>query len=79
MSNDFHLNELNSAIAADRAAKLEAMRLGLLATQPLTLTRLGELVELGEKMMAATTRKDAALAAALAWARRERIDIVLPA
>ena len=77
-STDFHLNELHSAIAADHAAKGEAMLRGLMATQPLTLTRLRELVELGEKMMVAKSRRDKAQAAAEAWARRERIDIVLP-
>ena len=78
MSTDFHTHELDSAIAADHAAKCEAMSRGALATQPLTLSRLVELAELGEKMMATNMRKNAALAAADAWARRDPIDIVLP-
>lgn len=79
MSTHFRLTELNNAIAADILAREEAMRRGLLATKPLTATRLGELCVLGEKMMHAKRRKDEALAAASAWMRREKVDLILPA
>ena len=62
MSVTTALNELRNADAEDLAAKAEAMRSGAIATQPLTVTRLRELCELGEKMMRAATRRDLALA-----------------
>ena len=78
MHTPFRLNDLNAAIAAEYAAKAEALRMGLLATQPLTAIRLGELCALGEKMIDAKMRKEDAHAAARAWIRRERLDIILP-
>jgi hypothetical protein len=56
------LNDLRNADAEDRAAKAEALYRGVTATQPLTVTRLRELCELGEKMIRAATRRDRALA-----------------
>ena len=77
MPANFLLDELNCAIAADCAAKSEAMRRGLMATQPLTVTRLGELVKLGEKMMETKERKDKAVAAVHAWTLGKRDDLLL--
>lgn len=78
MQTQFRLDELNSAIDAEHAAKAEAMRKGLSATKPLTVLRLAELCVLGEKMTSARIRKEDAYTAALAWIRREKLDIVLP-
>jgi hypothetical protein len=55
------LIELNLADIEDLAARSQAMRSGLSATQPLTTVRLRELCELGEKMMRAERRKHAAM------------------
>jgi hypothetical protein len=58
------LIELNLAEIEDSAARAEAMHQGLVATQPLTATRLRELCVLGEKMMYTGRRKARALARA---------------
>ena len=60
--------ELKTAIAEDRAAAAEALHQGLVATKPLTATRLAELCELGEKMVQAGHRKLRALARARRFA-----------
>jgi hypothetical protein len=78
MQTAFRLNDLNAAIAAEYAVTAEAMRRGLIATKPLTAVRLAELCVLGEQMMKAKMRTTDARAAAHAWIRRERLDIVLP-
>jgi hypothetical protein len=54
--------ELRDAQAADERAIDEALHKGLIATQPLTITRLAELCALGEKMLRTGIRKRTALA-----------------
>ncbi|MGZ5195751.1 MAG: hypothetical protein ACXWJM_13615 [Ramlibacter sp.] len=78
MNVDFRLNDLNAAIAAEYAVTAQALQEGLLATKPLSATRLRELCALGEKMMQAKMRTADAHAAARTWIRRERLDIILP-
>jgi hypothetical protein len=78
MQTAFRLNDLNAAIAAEFAVKAEALQRGLIATKPLTVVRLAELCALGEQMMRAKLRTCDAHSAAVAWIRRERLDIVLP-
>lgn len=51
------LSDLEAAIAADQAAKAEALQQGLLSPQPLTLLRLSELCALGDRMMHAAKRR----------------------
>ena len=77
MNTAFRLNELNAALAAEYAVTAEALQRGLIATLPLTTVRLGELCALGEKMMKAKMRTADAHAAARAWIRRERLDIII--
>ena len=55
--------ELRNAETADDAATLQALQEGLIATQPLTLTRLDRLCALGEAMISTGLRRKAA------WAR----------
>jgi hypothetical protein len=43
--------QLIGAIADDRAATAEALRVGLFATRPHSAARLSQLCELGERMM----------------------------
>ena len=66
MSDTTHLadlaSELTLAVAADNAAKKEALDKGAIATQPLTLKRLDELCALGEKMQQTGIRRKKALA-----------------
>jgi hypothetical protein len=62
MSVTAALNELKLATAEDRAAKAEAMDRGVAATRPLTVTRLGELCALGERMIEAASRRERAVA-----------------
>jgi hypothetical protein len=52
------LNELRAAKTADREVKAQVMRQGLLAAQPLTESRLGELCALGDRMRDAEMRKE---------------------
>ena len=78
MQTAFRLTDLNAAIAAEFAITAEAMHRGLIATRPLTAVRLGELCALGERMMLAKRRTADAHLAALAWVRREQLDIVVP-
>ena len=73
------LTELNAATAAYQHATAEALQRGLIATKPLTVTRLAELCALGEKMMQAGRRREEALMAARVSLRRENLDLVLPA
>jgi hypothetical protein len=54
--------ELRIAEAEDSAARKEALVKGLIATQPLTVIRLGELCALGEKMQHTGIRRKQALA-----------------
>jgi hypothetical protein len=49
--------ELADATAEDEAAKKEALDAGLIATKPLTVKRLQQLCELGERMMKTAVRK----------------------
>lgn len=58
-----HLMELANAGAEDEAAKREASQAWSMATKPLTVTRLRQLCALGERMMAAASRKARAEAA----------------
>ena len=53
--------ELQSAEAENGRATQQALQKGLVATQPLTATRLSELCELGERMYQTQRRRDAAL------------------
>lgn len=71
------LIKLNLLRLQSLAANQEALQRGLVATKPLSLTRLRELCELGEKMIAA----DRAQAAAETSACRDNsrpLDFVLP-
>ena len=52
--------ELANATAEDEAAKKEALDTGLIATKPLSVKRLQQLCELGERMMKAAIRKSRA-------------------
>ena len=52
--------ELANATAEDEAAKKEALDTGLIATKPLTIKRLQQLCDLGERMMKAAVRKASA-------------------
>ena len=54
--------ELSSAEVADDVAKEQALQRGLIATLPLTATRLAELCALGEAMMRTGLRRRAAVA-----------------
>jgi hypothetical protein len=58
---DTSVEEVRAAISDDRTARAEAMRLGMLATQPLSVSRLGELCELGDRMIRTSWRKQLAL------------------
>ena len=48
--------ELEEAIELDRAIRAEALQRGLEATQPLSVARLAELCEIGERMQASAAR-----------------------
>ncbi|MES2634355.1 MAG: hypothetical protein V4669_15390 [Pseudomonadota bacterium] len=48
--------ELQEAIAIDQAIRAEALQRGLEATQPLSVARLAELCEIGERMQASAAR-----------------------
>jgi hypothetical protein len=52
-----NFNALVYATVGDRAAKNEALRMGLMATQPLSPARHAQLCMLGERMMQAALRK----------------------
>jgi hypothetical protein len=49
--------ELANATAEDEAAKKEAIDMWLIATKPLTVKRLQQLCEMGERMMKAAGRR----------------------
>lgn len=55
------VKEPRAAIAEDRAAKSEAMERAMLATQPLSSSRHGELCELGDRMIRTGWRRKLAL------------------
>ncbi|WP_152682831.1 hypothetical protein [Caenimonas sp. SL110] len=48
--------ELHEALRMDLAIRAEALRRGLEATQPLSIARLAELCEVGERMQASAAR-----------------------
>ncbi len=52
--------KLNLLRLQSRAANREALQRGLVATKPLSVTRLSELCKLGEKMIAADRARAAA-------------------
>jgi hypothetical protein len=76
-----NFNELiTAAIVDDRAAKSEALAMGLLATRPLSAARLQQLCALGERMMhASLRRKDAERDVADATSSGfKTVDMLLP-
>jgi hypothetical protein len=76
----YRMTKLSRAIAEDRAAKNEALQMGLVATQPLTATRLDQLCALGEKMMHAARRVEEAerMWFIASGGAQDPVDIVLP-
>ena len=68
MTSHSAYTELKIAIAEDRAAAAEALHRGLVATKPLSVIRIAELCELGEKMVMTGKRKLLALAKARRFA-----------